>query len=140
MLAQGAAGTDDVGDRVGDPELDGDFDGAVEPHDRGVDSAGVEVVPDQVGIRRRDPESGEVLDLPVLARRGGVPKRGPAEAEREPLADGGAGVAGEVTAGDAQVELTGSDVDRDVIGPQKEELNRVGGSRTVRSRESVRRR
>ena len=33
MLSEGSAGADDVGDGVGNAELDGDFDGAVELDD-----------------------------------------------------------------------------------------------------------
>ena len=126
VLAQRAAGADDVGDGVGDAELDRDLHGAVEADDRGLDTACGQVVAHQVGVGRGDPQPREVLDRPVLARGSGVPERGAAEAERQPLGDRGTRVAGEVAAGDAEIEFTGSDVDRDVLGAQEEELDLVG--------------
>jgi hypothetical protein len=47
------------------------------------------------------------------------------EPQREPLGHGGTGVGGQVAAGDPEVELTRPDVDRNVLGPQEEELDVV---------------
>lgn len=65
MLAQGAAGADDIGDHIGHPELDGNLDGTVQPDDLGFDAFGGQILSDQVGVRGGDSLSRDVVDRPV---------------------------------------------------------------------------
>ena len=67
--AQGAAGLDDVGDHVGDAELDAGLDRAVEPGHGGVDAALLEERADHADVRRGDPLAGQVGEVGVPARR-----------------------------------------------------------------------
>ncbi|GAA3186082.1 hypothetical protein GCM10020255_082800 [Rhodococcus baikonurensis] len=46
--------------------------------------------------------------------------------QRQTLGHGSSRVAGEVATGDAEIELTGADVDRNVLGAQEKELDLVG--------------
>ena len=58
--------------------------------------------------------------------RSGVTERRRPESQRQPLAHRRVGFRSEIAPGDAEVELARADVDRDVLGPQEEELDLVG--------------
>ena len=58
--------------------------------------------------------------------RRSVPKRRPPEPEGQDLVDRRPRVEREISAGDTQVEFTGADVDRNVLGAEEEELDTVG--------------
>ena len=125
MLAQGPSRADDVGDRVGDPELDRDLDCAVEADDLGCHPPRREVVAHQVRIRRRDALTAQIVDAPLLTCGSCIAEgRGP-EAHRELLVDLGTRVASEITTGDAEIERARADVDGDVFGSEEEELDVV---------------
>ena len=47
------------------------------------------------------------------------------EAQRQPFANGCVGLGGQIPAGDTEIQLARSDVDRDVLGAQEEELDVV---------------
>ena len=121
-LAQRAPGLDDVGDDVSDAKPHRGLHRAVEADHLTGDAGVGEVLRDEAGIGGRDPEPGEVGD-----RRGGFgpgrePERRLGEAERQDLLRGGAAVQEQVTARDADVELSGPDVHGDVARSQEEEL------------------
>ncbi len=58
--------------------------------------------------------------------RRGVAERRRAESQRQPLTHRRVGLLGQIAPGDAEVELPRPDVDRNVLGPQEEELDLVG--------------
>ena len=80
----------------------------------------------------------EVLDAVRGAGLGGEAEGGAGEAERQDHLGVGAGVDQQVLAGDADVELAGGHVDRDVLGAQVEELDLVAGSTMTSSLDSLR--
>src|SRR5581483_7341479 len=106
--------------------LHGDLDGAVETDDGGLDSVVGEVFSNQIRVGGGDAFAGKVFDGPVPTFRCGVAEARRSEAEREALTHGRLGFCGEIAAGDAEVEVAGADIDRDVLGPQEKELDVVG--------------
>src|SRR6202012_2067942 len=85
-----------------------------------------------------DPAARQVLDFPVPSGRGRVAETGRSEAQCQPLMHRRAGLPRQIPSGDAEVELTRSDIHRDVLGPQEKELHVVlGGDRHTQSRGSV---
>ena len=126
-LAQRAAGLDDVGDHVGDAELDAGLDRAVEPGHGGVDAALLQERADHPDVRRGDPQPGELVEVGVGALRAGEPEPAAAEPEAHHLVGLRARVHEQVTAGDADVEGALADVERDVARAQVEELDAVLG-------------
>ena len=125
VQSERATRADHVGDRVGHPELHRNLDGAVEPDHRRLNPARRQVFSHQMGERGGDPLAREVLDAPLPPGRRGVAERRRAESECKPLADGRVGLGGQIAAGDAEVQLPRPDVDGNVLGPQKEELDVV---------------
>src|SRR5262249_40849516 len=70
---------------------------------------------------------GKCLEGQPGTGTGGETERRAGEAELQDRLSAGAGVEQEVLAGDADVELTGAHIDRDVTGPEEEELGVVLG-------------
>jgi len=126
VLAERASRFDDVGDRVGNPELHGDLHRPVQPDDRGGDAVVRQVGAHQVGVGGGHPPAREIRDVPVVIGRRRVAEGGVTESQTDDLLHRGAGISRQVTAGDSQVELAGPDIDRDVLGAQEEELDVVG--------------
>src|SRR3954454_14884414 len=127
MQAERATGTHHVGYRVGDPELHRNLDGAVEPDHRGINPTSCQVFSHQIGKRGGNPLARKVLDTPGSPRGRRIAEARRPEAEREPLMNWRVGFLREVATGDAEVELSRSDVDRNVLGSQKEEFDIVDG-------------
>ncbi|SIJ31163.1 Uncharacterised protein [Mycobacteroides abscessus subsp. abscessus] len=125
MLAQGAAGADDIGDHIGHPELDGNLDGTIQPDDLGFDTFGGQILSDQIGVRGGDSLSRDVVDRPVPTCGRGVPEGRAPESQREPLGHRRIGVHHEIATGDPEIKLTRTDIDGYVLGPQEEELDVV---------------
>jgi hypothetical protein len=82
---------------------------------------------DQSRVRRGDPGVGQIRRRRISTRTGGKAERRRAEREVEHLFDVGAGVDVEIAAGDAEIQVTGGDVDGDVAWAQVEELDVVVG-------------
>ena len=82
-VAQRGAGLDDVRDDLGDAQLDGGLDGAVEVDDGGVDAVVGEVLGDDALVRGGDGLAGEVRDAGRRAGLAGEAEGGAGEAERE---------------------------------------------------------
>ena len=80
--AQRAAGLDDVGDHVGDAELDAGLDRAVEPGHVGLDAALLEERRDHPDVRRGDAGAGQLVEVGELPGRAGEAEPAAAEAER----------------------------------------------------------
>jgi len=76
-----------------------------------------------------------VSPLPARAAKA---ERRPGEAERQDPLSVGSGIEQQVLAGDADVQASGADVDRDVAGAEEEELGVVLGAIRTSSRLSVR--
>ena len=126
-VAQCGAGGDDVGDRIGDAEPHRGLHRAVEAdHLRG-DAVLDEIGLDDAGVGGGDALADEVGGPLDGAGARGEAKRGEAEAERDDRFGRRAGVEQQVLAGDADVELAGADVDRDVARAEEEELGLVLG-------------
>ena len=122
---QRRAGLDDVGDHVGDAELDGGLDGTVQPHDLGSHAVRSEVRPDEPVVAGGDAMPVDVGQLatprPEPPRTGRWTGR-----SRAPISSAaGAGVEQQVAAGDADVERPRADVHGDVARTQEEELDVV---------------
>lgn len=126
-VAQAGAGLDDVGDDLRDAEFDGGLDGAVQVDDVRVDADFGEVLGDDALVGGGDRQPVEVLRARGRAGLGGVAEGRTGETELEDLLRLGTGVLQQVAAGDADVETARADVDRDVTGPQVEELHLVLG-------------
>ena len=107
------------------PSCDGDLDSSVEADDGRLDPVGRQILSDQVGECGGDSLTGEIADCPVTSLRGGVAERGRAEAQRQPLPHRRVGLGGQIAPCDAEVQLPRPDVDRNVLGPQEEELHIV---------------
>ncbi len=127
MEPERAAGAHHVGDRVGHPELHRNLHRAIETDDRRVNPTRRQVFSHQVGECGGDPLSRKVLDTPLTPLRCGIAERRRPETQRQALADGRVGFLRKIATGDAEVQLSRSDVDRDVFGPEEEEFDVVGG-------------
>ena len=125
VQSERATRSDDVGDGVGHAELDRDLHRAVEPDDRRLNPSGGQVFSHQVGKRGGDSLSREIFHAPLSALWRRVAERRRSEPEGEPLAYGCVGFPRQITAGDSEVQLPRTDVDRNVFGPQEEELHVV---------------
>ena len=123
--AQGRSGLDDIGDGVGDAELDRDLDGPVQLHRRGVDAAGVKIVGDEVREARRDPGADELIGRGEGPDGAGVEEAGGAEAESEHFLGRRLRLQQQIASGDSGVEDARADVDGDIAGTQVEEFDSV---------------
>ncbi len=122
---QRRAGGDEVDDRVGEPEPRRRLDRAADRHELDVDAALGEEPSGRDRIRRRDPETGEVVDgRRVRAVGHGHRERATAEAELEELLDAGLGLDHEVRPRDPEVDDAVLDVLGDVVGPDEQQIDR----------------
>ncbi len=103
-VAQGGAGLDDVRDDLGDAELDGGLDRAVEVDDGGVDAVLREVRGDDALVGGGDGLAGEIGGSGDRAGLRGEAEGGAGEAERQDLLGVGPRVDQQVAAGDADVQ------------------------------------
>jgi hypothetical protein len=125
MLAERAAGADHVGDRVGQPELDGYLHRAVQLDDLRRDPLAGQVRTNQPGVRGGDLLAVQVLQLPVTALRDRKAELRVAEPEPEHFPHRAAGLVHQVVTGHPHVEIAVADVGGDVLGAQVEELDLV---------------
>jgi len=125
MHAQGATGPHHVGDGVGHPELHGDLHGSVQPDDCCVNTFGGQIFSHQIRVGGGDALSGQIGRRPIMAGGARVAETGRPETQRQPFPHGRIGVEHQVASGDAEIEFSRTDVDGNVLGPQKEKLDIV---------------
>jgi hypothetical protein len=124
-LAEGGAGLDDVGDHIGDAQLDRRLDRSIEADEGHLDAVLAEEGADEAGVARGDAQSVDLGELGVAAGRTGEAEGRVREAQTRDLAGLGARVDEQVAARHSDVEGAGADVRRDVARTEVEELDAV---------------
>ncbi len=125
VQAQGAAGSHHVGDGVGHPELHRNLHGTVEPDDGGFNPSLCQIFPHQIRVGRGDPLAGQIGRRPVTPGGPRVTEAGRPETQRQAFTHRRIRIEHEVSSGDAEIELSRTDIDGNVFGPQEEKLDLV---------------
>ena len=123
---QRGPGVHDIGHDIGHPQPDGGFDGTVELDELRRDALPLEPLPQQPRVGGGDPLALQIRDGEGTTLQRGEAEPAATETQPHDLLGTGSRVQQHVETGDADIEVSLTDVDGDVAGTQVVELDVVG--------------